>query len=225
METLNCWVHGEDVEKIFTVNISSSETVSDLKDVIKNKNSLQFRNLDASGLDLYSICLPDDEQLEGSLSRWDHSEERKLNGRYKLSAISPDSKEGVWFIIVRAPSSYWTITCWIYGSDVESIFNVKISSSETVSNLRDVIKNVNTNKLRNVDASDLDLYSICLPDDEQLEGTLSLWDDSEEKKLTRPLKGLDKISKVFSEPPKEDHLHIIVQNPATAGPNLSPIYQ
>ncbi|EGN98654.1 hypothetical protein SERLA73DRAFT_181211 [Serpula lacrymans var. lacrymans S7.3] len=147
------------------------------------------------------------------------------NGRYKLSAISPDSKEGVWFIIVRAPSSYLTITCWIYGSDVESIFNVKISSSETVSNLRDVIKNVNTNKLRNVDASDLDLYSICLPDDEQLEGTLSLWDDSEEKKLTRPLKGLDKISKVFSEPPKEDHLHIIVQNPATAGPNLSPIYQ
>ncbi|EGN91287.1 hypothetical protein SERLA73DRAFT_148342, partial [Serpula lacrymans var. lacrymans S7.3] len=39
MEKLNCWVYGEDVENILPVNISSSETVYDLKEIIKNKNS------------------------------------------------------------------------------------------------------------------------------------------------------------------------------------------
>ncbi|EGO21978.1 hypothetical protein SERLADRAFT_475078, partial [Serpula lacrymans var. lacrymans S7.9] len=102
MEKLNCWVYGEDVERISTVDISSSETVYDLKKVIKDENSLQVQ---AKYLDLYSICLPDDEQLEGKLSRWDHSKERKLTTRSKLSTLFPKSKEGVWFIIVRAPSS------------------------------------------------------------------------------------------------------------------------
>ncbi|EGN97472.1 hypothetical protein SERLA73DRAFT_139706 [Serpula lacrymans var. lacrymans S7.3] len=105
METLNCWIYGEDVESIFTVNISSSETVYNLKEAIKNKNSSQFRDVEAKYVDLYSICLSDDEQLEGTLSRWDHSEERKLNGWYKLSTLFSESKEGVWIIIVRAPSS------------------------------------------------------------------------------------------------------------------------
>ncbi|EGO18402.1 hypothetical protein SERLADRAFT_469055, partial [Serpula lacrymans var. lacrymans S7.9] len=105
MEKLNCWVYGEDVERISTVDISSSETVYDLKEAIKNKNSSQFRDVEAKYLDLYSICLPDDEQLEGKLSRWDHSKEMKLTRRSKLSTLFPKSKEGVWFIIVRAPSS------------------------------------------------------------------------------------------------------------------------
>ncbi|EGO25017.1 hypothetical protein SERLADRAFT_438622, partial [Serpula lacrymans var. lacrymans S7.9] len=214
MEKLNCWVYGEDVENILPVNISSSETVYDLKKVIKDENSLQVQ---AKYLELYSICLPDDEQLEGKLNRWDHSKEMKLTTRSKLSTLFPKSKEGVWFIIVRAPSSFsrkievpnLTLCCWVRGDRSSVVFYVKVSSSETVYDLKTVIKNERFVTFRDVEATNLELYKVSFPYEggDSLEGVLS---NLTSPSLENPLEAGQQLSDVFTQPPARNQLHLII---------------
>ncbi|KIK97273.1 hypothetical protein PAXRUDRAFT_238843, partial [Paxillus rubicundulus Ve08.2h10] len=68
--TFECWVYGDDVGRIFPAEIARNKTVGDLKEVIKNKNPVDFRDLDARALDLYSIILlGDDQGLEAELKK------------------------------------------------------------------------------------------------------------------------------------------------------------
>ena len=68
--TLHCWVHDEDVGRIFKVKISRTETVTALKGAIRNKNPVAFRNVDARDLTLYKVSFPDtDPQVEESLKK------------------------------------------------------------------------------------------------------------------------------------------------------------
>jgi len=61
--TLNCWVHGHDIGRIFTVEISSTKTVSALRVAIKDMKPVDFHDVDADTLVLYKACLPCDEDL------------------------------------------------------------------------------------------------------------------------------------------------------------------
>ena len=45
--TLNCWVRGQDVGRIFEVEISRMKIVTDLKKAIKNEKSMAFHDVDA----------------------------------------------------------------------------------------------------------------------------------------------------------------------------------
>lgn len=51
-----------------------------------------------------------------------------------------------------------TLNCWVRGTDVRSIFEVKISGAETVAALKEAIKNKNPAAFRDVDAVTLRLY-------------------------------------------------------------------
>ena len=51
---LNCWILGDEPERVFTVKIASSETVSTLKDAIKEKKH-RLRGIDADSLDLWKV--------------------------------------------------------------------------------------------------------------------------------------------------------------------------
>ncbi|KAH0828690.1 hypothetical protein J3R83DRAFT_3060, partial [Lanmaoa asiatica] len=65
------------------------------------------------------------------------------------------------------------LDCLIYGEAAERLFRVKISTKETVSDFREAIKNEKFVTFRDVEARDLDLCSIPLPDgDEHLEDEL-----------------------------------------------------
>jgi hypothetical protein len=55
--TLQCWVYGDAVESIFPVEISKKKTVADLREAIKNKKPVDFRDVDPDALRLYSIPL------------------------------------------------------------------------------------------------------------------------------------------------------------------------
>ncbi|KAH7890222.1 hypothetical protein F5I97DRAFT_1799354 [Phlebopus sp. FC_14] len=77
--TLDCWVHGEYVERIFPVEISRTRIVRVLKEVIKDKISVKSRDVDACDLDPYFIRLPDDE-----LNQWTLSGNPRLNLRLRL---------------------------------------------------------------------------------------------------------------------------------------------
>ena len=57
MISLNCLIHGEVPEKMFTVKINKTENVSMLKDLIKEKKASRLEHVDASDLDLWMVDL------------------------------------------------------------------------------------------------------------------------------------------------------------------------
>lgn len=58
---LNCFVLGDDEERVFLVKISRNDNISTLKDEIKTKKSPHLNHLAASDLDLWKVCLPIDD--------------------------------------------------------------------------------------------------------------------------------------------------------------------
>jgi len=52
---LNCLVLGDDPNHIFPVNIAQTQTVGDLKKVIKDEKKPQFDHIPADGLKLWNV--------------------------------------------------------------------------------------------------------------------------------------------------------------------------
>lgn len=65
--TLNCWVRGYEINRISSVDISSTKTVTTLREVIKDKKPVDFRDIDADALVLYKVSLPCNGNLDQSL--------------------------------------------------------------------------------------------------------------------------------------------------------------
>ncbi|KAF9236576.1 hypothetical protein BU15DRAFT_28414, partial [Melanogaster broomeanus] len=205
----DCWVHGEDVGKIFPVKISSTETVGELKKAIKNEKPVGFRDVDADDLDLYPFRPVDpDEDLENALKQWKLGCNARLGPRRRLSVCFPKSNVGKWLVIVSAPSSYITLYCWVRGQSTNHIFPVKISSTMTVGDLKEAIKDKKPVDFRDVDADALALYKVSHADNGDLQKTLEhlTFDDEE------PLNPMAPLSSVFSDVPPR-HLHIVIETP------------
>ena len=54
---LNCWVFGDDLNSVFDVEILYSKKVSTLKDVIKEKKSVEFQHVDANTIELWKVSV------------------------------------------------------------------------------------------------------------------------------------------------------------------------
>ncbi|KAF9219577.1 hypothetical protein BS17DRAFT_668808, partial [Gyrodon lividus] len=207
--TLDCWVHGVDVERIFPVEICSTKTVGALKKAIKNEKPVDFRDVDADALALYLFRIPDhDEHLEGALNQWQSNGSTRLNSRFKLSLCFPKSDEGKWLIIVSTPSSYMALNCWVRGDTLNNIFPVKISSTETIGAVKKAIKNEKPVGFRDVDPNDLVLYNVSVPVDGDLKETSRALSPHEDV-----LGPLQTLSDIFTELPLQGHLHIVVEVP------------
>ena len=50
--TLSCWIRSATTGILFSINISSTKTITDLKDVIKNENAVSLRDIGASARSL-----------------------------------------------------------------------------------------------------------------------------------------------------------------------------
>ncbi|KAF8157793.1 hypothetical protein B0H34DRAFT_844095 [Crassisporium funariophilum] len=59
--SLNCFILGDNPDRMFTVKIPKTENVSILKDLIKEKNPSSLRNIDAKSIDLWQISFPIDD--------------------------------------------------------------------------------------------------------------------------------------------------------------------
>ena len=112
--------------------------------------------------------------------------------------------------IILPVMSTLSFNCFVLGSDSSEVFTVKISKTENVSILKDLIKEKQSRRLNHVDASELILSEASLPVDADLEESLKNVD------LT-PLKPLLPLSQLFPHV-KENCLHIVVQAPANGEP-------
>ncbi|THU84568.1 hypothetical protein K435DRAFT_971098 [Dendrothele bispora CBS 962.96] len=100
--------------------------------------------------------------------------------------------------------------CCFVGSDRS--FLVNISSSLTVDDLKEAIKQERPNYLRRIDAANLDLFEVSLPDEGDL--VTKVKDEVEIKESLDPTK---KLSKIFPNEPLVETIHIAVKLPDDAG--------
>ncbi|KIJ57526.1 hypothetical protein HYDPIDRAFT_104132, partial [Hydnomerulius pinastri MD-312] len=187
--------------------------VGALREVIKNKKPVDFRDIDADALALYSISLPDDDQRLGAeLKKLTLYDKPCLGARLKLSQLFPKSDLGddeMPLIIIKAPTVHLDINCWVRGHEINQIFPVEILSAKTVGNFKDAIKNKNSVDFCNVDAKALALYKVSLACDEGLRESLEGLTLNPEQ-LIHPW---DTLSDVFADLPLQRHLHIVIEAP------------
>ena len=99
---LNCFVLGDDEDKVFTVEIARDKNVSILKDEIKKKNPHTLDKVDAKDLDLWKVCLPIDDPA----SKRPRDEcPLKVNKRM-FSLWESEPSDDDLHILVRAPGKF-----------------------------------------------------------------------------------------------------------------------
>ncbi|KAI5998563.1 hypothetical protein F5J12DRAFT_724822 [Pisolithus orientalis] len=102
-------------------------------------------------------------------------------------------------------SDDFSLCCWVRGTSVDATFIIKISLTETVDTLRNLVKA--TRQLDDVPASDLRLFKLKDPLRRPYKETLNGVTLSTDGELLDPS---DEISEVFAAPPPKRHIHIIV---------------
>jgi hypothetical protein len=107
------------------------------------------------------------------------------------------------------------LNCWILTEDYTSVFSIEIGRTKTVATLQNAIKENQRIIFQHVDPRNVDLWQVSIFND------TSLKQNVEELNLQnkQPLLSSTKLSNVFLEEPKDEHVHIVVRLPSTSGPN------
>jgi hypothetical protein len=100
-----------------------------------------------------------------------------------------------------------TLFCLVKGNTSVNAFSVKISRDEPISELKKAIKAENSQTFANVDAKDIKLWKVKIPDDQDdLLSNLTL-NDGDELLATR------EIGDYWTEKPLKRNIHVIVEPP------------
>ncbi|KAF5379025.1 hypothetical protein D9615_006070 [Tricholomella constricta] len=110
-------------------------------------------------------------------------------------------------------SSQLTLLCLVHKDHPRRIFQIKITPTETVNDLRKAIKAKAQSTFQHVDAHALLLFKASIPVDALTQEQLN---DLELDSLEILLSPTDELSEVFLEPPAPRTLHIIVKPDAVA---------
>ena len=104
-----CWVYRDDVNSLFPVNIPKNNTVGDLKDSIREKRFIRFRDVEAQMLRLYSTIIPvdldDAEYLKDEFNQCSWEGKSCLDSRTIVSKLFPPDKGKEPLIIVDGPNA------------------------------------------------------------------------------------------------------------------------
>ncbi|OAQ23960.1 hypothetical protein K457DRAFT_881817 [Linnemannia elongata AG-77] len=102
-----------------------------------------------------------------------------------------------------------SLFCLVNGEATSNAFSIKIPSNDTVDDLKKLIKAEKTNAFSDIDADQLTLWCVSIPDEDDNDLPVLLDAVPEKKKL----KATTKLSKVFETELPEETIHIIVQRP------------
>ena len=94
----------------------------------------------------------------------------------------------------------------------EDLFPVSIDANETVGALKKAIKREKEHRFKDVDADEITVYKVLIPDDDGLALALNNLRLDDHAAATK-LRATQKLSVVFSNGVGDGHLHILVQLP------------
>src|ERR1700729_1040840 len=109
------------------------------------------------------------------------------------------------------------LNCLVLGHDASRIFPIEIAESKTVGALKDAVKDKKEHAFPHIDADTLFLWKVSIPVNQNLTENLSKLDFVDESSLL-PVK---RLSKVFSDQPEDEHLHVVVRVPPGELDNVS----
>ncbi|KAF9398197.1 hypothetical protein BGZ94_006079, partial [Podila epigama] len=106
--TLLCLVDGDATSQAFPLTILSSETVGELRKLIKAENAVDFTDVDAKNLTLWRVSIPiieDNDELPILLNNVPDNERKKLGPATRISKVFPEDlpEETVHIIVQRPP--------------------------------------------------------------------------------------------------------------------------
>ncbi|KAF8060635.1 hypothetical protein FPV67DRAFT_1631455 [Lyophyllum atratum] len=104
---LNCLIFGEDLNRVFTIEISDTKNVSLLKQSIKAENTHSLANISSRHLNLYKVSIPTDDNgssLSVYLSRDD--EQKTMHPVAILSRVFVDISGEHIHVIVKVPDTH-----------------------------------------------------------------------------------------------------------------------
>jgi hypothetical protein len=111
------------------------------------------------------------------------------------------------FLVPQLDPPILELYCLIRGDDANHIFPVEIASSKSVGALKEIVREKNKFSLEHMDAKTLTLWKVSIPIDGSFEENVKAEQDEE------TLSPAQRLSRVFSHPPQDGYLHIIVQSP------------
>jgi hypothetical protein len=97
----------------------------------------------------------------------------------------------------------------VLGDDPSHVFTIEIGGTKNVSVLKKAIKNEKKNVFQHVDADALVLWKVSMAVNDGFKENVKKVELRDEEALS-PVR---RLSNVFSDPPEEGHLHIIVSCP------------
>jgi Crinkler effector protein N-terminal domain len=103
------------------------------------------------------------------------------------------------------------LNCWIFNEDYTSVFPIEIGCTKTIGNLKNAIKEDQRIAFQHVDPRNLDLWMVSIFIDTSLKQNF----DKLGLQNELPLLPGTKLSKIFSDEPKDEHVHIVVRPPPT----------
>ncbi|KAF9114427.1 hypothetical protein BGX30_006619, partial [Mortierella sp. GBA39] len=102
--------------------------------------------------------------------------------------------------------------CLVDGEATSNAFSVKIHSSDTVDDLKKLIKTEKVPEFDDIATDKLTLWSVSIPDDDN-DDEIPILLDNVTAKDKKKLRATRELSEVFSERPPKSTIHIIVQRP------------
>ncbi|KAK7437614.1 hypothetical protein VKT23_018513 [Stygiomarasmius scandens] len=220
--TLFCCLVGSSTP--FPVDISSSRTVSHLKDAIKGKKPNDLNEIDARNLSLFEVSILSGGDLAQKVEDAVKAS-KPLDPTMELLEIFPNEppKKTI-HIAVKQPAMdsvgrslqkrkrssgvNLTLFCCFVGSSTP--FSVRISSSYVVHELKDAIRQKNLKRLKDTQADELELFKVSLPEADDLAQKVE-----DAVKASKPLRATMELLKIFPNEPPEETIHIAVKLPAS----------
>jgi hypothetical protein len=105
------------------------------------------------------------------------------------------------------------LNCWILTEDYTSVFPVEIRCTKTVGALKNAIKEnqrFTGFTFQHVDSRNIDLWKVSIFNDTSLKQNV----DELGLQNRPPLLSSTKLSNVFLDEPKDEHVHIVVRPPS-----------
>jgi Crinkler effector protein N-terminal domain len=101
------------------------------------------------------------------------------------------------------------INCFVQGDDPRNVSTVLIPNTKNVSVLKQAIRKEKENIFKGIDAETLVLWKVSIPSDGLVEQDPRILDLDEDQSLVP----MHRLSNVFSDALKQDHIHIVVRAP------------
>jgi hypothetical protein len=103
--SLNCFLLGDHLDRIFTVKVPNTDNVSILKDLIKEKKAPHLDHVAASDIDLWQVSFPIDD-LNTELLNTNFAGYSKLSPpTMQLNTFFTDVADGYLHVIAKAPGT------------------------------------------------------------------------------------------------------------------------